>query len=382
MSSRESGNVRDCIVIGTGAMGSAACWFAARRGWSVLGLDRFPPGHDRGSSHGQSRIMRTAYFEHPDYVPLLREAQNLWREIEDATGRNLFLSTGLLQVGRPDGPVIQGIIRSAEAHGLDVERLEGESLRSRFPMFRFPPDSVGLLESGAGILRVEKCVRAMAELARRCGATIRSGVTVSGWQSDTGVFQIETDQGEFRAKRLIVTAGAWTADLLPEFRGRLRVIAKHQHWFVLPSPLFRADRGCPTYFFETADGYFYGFPDFDGQGIKVAEHSGGTVATDPSIVNRLRDDLDFRRVKSFIRDFVGYDELEAIAHNVCLYTLTEDEHFVVDRTESESPPLAFACGFSGHGFKFSPVIGKALVELLDDKVNVNMRFLRSKRLMK
>ncbi len=297
--------VFDCIVIGTGGMGSAALYFAARRGWSVLGLDRFPAGHDRGSSHGQSRIIRQAYFEHPDYVPLVLDAYRLWDDVQRASGRRLLEPTGLLQVGRPDGPIIGGILDSAEQHHLHLESMDTQQLAARFPMFRFQQGTIGLLEPVGGLLHVEQCVTTLTALASAAGATVRQGLTVQGWQTGPdGIHVVHTDQGDFNAPRLIVTAGPWTTELpdvpLPE----LRVIAKHQHWFQMNDARMSLPGGCPTFFFETGDGYFYGFPDLDGRGNKIAEHSGGRAVANPLHPGRELDAGDLTRVREFVAGFV------------------------------------------------------------------------------
>lgn len=372
--------IYDCLVVGTGAMGSAACWFAARRGWSVLGLDRFPPGHDRGSSHGRARIIRQAYFEHPSYVPLVLEAYNHWADAERQSGQTLLLRTGLLQVGSPQGPVIQGIRQSAAQHGLTVEELGHGELSRRFPMFRYEPGTVGLLETAAGILRVESCVRVMAELAVRCGCQLRSDIAVTGWETgDDGVIHVQTEGPSFAARRLIVTAGAWSGSLLTGMNSYLRVLPRHQYWFDA-RPQFEMASGCPTWFFETVDGYFYGFPDFDGAGIKLAEHGGRSGPIDPRQVNRDLDARDLARVKSFAERHLQIPLGNPTGHSVCFYTMSPDEHFIVDRLDPAYGEIAYACGFSGHGFKFAPAIGRALVELLEGQRNPALDFLRSERL--
>ena len=317
----------------------------------MLGLDRFPPGHDQGSSHGQTRIIRQAYFEHPDYVPLVLDAFELWKEIQQLGGKPLFEQTGLLQIGKPDGPVIGGVLRSAERHHLKLESLTIPRLQSRFPMFDYPTGSIGLFEPVAGFLRVEECVRTLIQLAVDSGAQFRDGQAVTRWTTnDDGTYLVITDQESFATKRLIVSAGAWAAQLLAQRLPKLRVIAKHQHWFRCNSPGLTLSGGCPTFFFETEDGYFYGFPDFDGGGNKIAEHSGGVIVSDPAKADRDLDPADLVRVNSFLARFLMARQPVHVAHSVCLYTMSPDEHFIVD-TIGESGSIAVACGFSGHGFK-------------------------------
>jgi sarcosine oxidase len=369
----------DCVVIGTGAMGSAALYHAAKRGWSVLGLDRFPAGHDRGSSHGQTRIIRQAYFEHPDYVPLVLDAYKWWAEIEKASGERLFEQCGLLQVGRPDGPIIGGIRKSADRHQLQLTSYGFSELQSQFPMFRFDSNTVGLFEPVAGYLHVERCVRTMISQAVLAGAEIVEGVSVLRWTLQKNkTWRIETDRGEFLARRIVVTVGAWAPEHLDNIGCKLQVIAKHQHWFQTGQPGLTLEKGCPVYFFETVHGFFYGFPDFDGNGNKVAEHSGKSAVADPLNIDRSIDARDLERVSAFVAQHLITQNVKHCGHSVCMYTMTPDEHFVVD-TLDPSGSVAVGCGFSGHGFKFAPLIGKALVDMVDGKRRDEMEFLRMNR---
>src|SRR5688572_21843051 len=195
----------DVIILGTGGVGSAAAFHLARRGARVLGLDRFPGGHDRGSSHGQTRIIRQAYFEHANYVPLLRRAYELWAELESLADEKLFHRVGLLQIGPPEGYVIGGVLGAANQHGLVVDELTAAQSQSRFPGFRVPPGMVGVFEPAAGYLRVERCVLAHLAAARQQGATLKTGVTVLSWQADDDRVSVATDHGAFTAEKLVIT---------------------------------------------------------------------------------------------------------------------------------------------------------------------------------
>ena len=199
----------DVIVLGVGGMGSAACLHLARRGARVLGLEQFSLGHDRGSSHGESRIIRQAYFEHPDYVPLLFRAYDLWRDLEQTTERSLLLKTGLVLSGPPDGETIRGAMLSASLHHLTLEDLTPEAASARWPAFRFPHDHAIAFEPEAGTLLVETCVQAHLDEARRYGADLRANETVRNWSSDGQSVVVRTDSGDYHARSLIVTAGAW-----------------------------------------------------------------------------------------------------------------------------------------------------------------------------
>jgi sarcosine oxidase len=353
----------DVIVIGAaGAVGSAAMWRAAQRGLRVLGLDRFPPGHDRGSSHGRTRIIRQAYFEHADYVPLLLWTYELWAELEQAGAERLFHPTGLLQVGPAEGHVVRGVLESARRHDLYVESLSASECRRRFPAFTIPDDCRGVFEPAAGYLRVERCLVAQANEALRHDAQFKTGVTVTGWKVEPTHVVVSTDQGEYAAERIIVTAGAWAGELLRDLGVPLIVRRKPQFWFEARDESYDAERGCPAYLFETPRGVFYGFPRLDEHGVKVAEHTGGETVADPLAVDRAERAEDVARVREFTRHALPRLTDRLLAHSVCMYTMSPDEHFIVDRHPG-SERVVFAAGLSGHGFKFSPVLGEALVDL-------------------
>lgn len=355
----------DLIVLGTGGLGSSAVNHAARRGLRVLGLDRFPGGHDQGSSHGETRIIRQAYFEHSDYVPLLRRAYELWHELQSQVGRQLYFPVGLLQVGPAHGQVVPGVLRSARQHGLEVESLTATEVTRRFPGFQVDPAWVGVFERLAGYLLVEQCVLAFLEQAQRAGAELLTGCEVRGWQSDAGTLVVDTDRGSFRTERLIITAGPWASQLLGDLNLSLQVRRKHLYWFEPSSADYHERQGSPTFLYETDDGVFYGFPQRDAAGVKAAEHSGGAVVTDPRLDPREFDPLDQQRVRSFLERHLPQAGGRVTRRGVCFYTMSPDENFIVDR-HPQDPRVVFAAGLSGHGFKFASVLGEVLVELACD----------------
>ncbi|RMG16746.1 MAG: N-methyl-L-tryptophan oxidase [Planctomycetota bacterium] len=353
----------DCIVAGTGAVGSAALYHLARRGLRVLGIDRFAPPHARGSSHGRTRIIRLAYFEHPDYVPLLRRAYVLWRDLEAETGERLFVRAGLLEVGPPNGVVVPGVLESARRHGLEVERLEPEDLAADLPAVRVPPGFVALYEPEAGYLRVEAGVRAHLERARALGAETCFGEAIASWTARGGEVVVQTARSAFAARRLIIAAGPWAATLLPELSRHLRVVRKASFWFAADDPALEATR-CPCFFYELPQGQFYGVPAIDADGIKVAEHTGGRPVADPLEVDRAIDPSELERVQRFVAAHLSVVSPRLTHHEVCLYTRSEDEHFIVDRHPLH-PQVVFAAGLSGHGYKFAPALGEALADLAE-----------------
>ena len=369
----------DAIVLGTGGVGSAAAYHLAQRGLSVLGLDQYGIGHNRGSSHGQTRIIRQAYFEHPDYVPLVRRAYRLWDELAQQNGERLFHQVGLLEVGPPGGLVIPGVMASVQQHGLSVDQLTADEISRQFPAFRVPPDSVGVFEHDAGYLMVERCVLAHVAMAKRHGAEFRDGETVIGWRAQSQDVTVTTDCASYTAAKLIVSAGAWTNQILQELYIPLRILAKHLHWYASEHAGFRAEEGAPTFFYELPEGYFYGFPRIDNRGLKIGEHSGGTVVSDPSNCDRSIDTIDRQRVDSFMSAYLPAIGNQVTDHSVCMYTMSPDEHFIVD-LHPEFEHVAFAAGLSGHGFKFTCVLGEALADLaLKKETDLPIHFLRSNR---
>ncbi len=366
----------DAIVLGAGGVGSAAMWRLAKRGLRVLGIDRFAPPHDRGSSHGQTRIIRQAYFEHADYVPLLLESYRLWAELEAATGRRLLRETGLVEVGPADGVVVPGVLQAARRHGLDVEQLSAAEIERRWPALRVPGNLVGVFERRAGLLAVEDCVQAQLAAALAAGAELRVGSEVLAWSVDGAGVNVETRSGRFTADRLVVAAGAWSGKLLASLDLKLRVLRKVLMWYPTGDATTHADAGFPCYLFELPDaGIFYGFPAIDRRGLKAAEHSGGAPVDDPGAVNRGLHEQDRQPVKAFLRSHLPAAELPCREHAVCMYTMSPDEHFIVDR-HPDHEQVAFAAGLSGHGFKFTPVLGAALADLaIDGKSDLPIGFL-------
>lgn len=364
----------DAIVLGTGGVGSATLFHLARRGAKVLGLDRFAPPHDRGSSHGQSRIIRQAYFEHPNYTPLLLEAYRLWSGLADRSGRQLYHEVGVLQIGPADGEVVPGVLRSAAEHQLSVEQLEAAEIEQRWPAYRVPDDLVGVFEPRAGYLLVEECVAAHLEQAKQSGAELRTGVAVLDWEPGPPV-RVRSSAGEFSAERLIVTAGAWAAQLLDDLQLHLEVRRKSMFWYATDSRPPAAHLDVPCFLYELPQGVFYGFPQLDERGVKVAEHSGGQPVVDPLEVERGVDREDGKRIEAFVDEYLACVTSRRTDHAVCLYTMSPDEHFVVDRHPAH-PHVAFAAGLSGHGFKFTSVLGQALTELaLDGATQLPIDFL-------
>ncbi len=350
------------IVIGTGGVGSAAAFHLAKRGARVLGLDRFTAAHDRGSSHGGTRINRQALFEHPDYVPLAVRSYELWDQLAERAARQLYHEVGLVQIGPPDGAVVPGVLKASAEHNLSVDALSADEVHAAWPGFHVPEGYAAAFERRAGFLMVEDCVRAHLDAARDYGADLRSGVEVHHWSADGQGVRVETDKGTFTADHLVITAGPWASQLLAELDLHLEVRRKPLYWYSCDDPRYEATAPCPAFLFELPTGVFYGFPKIDPLGVKVADHSGGPVVADPLTVSRDVDIADRQRVETFIAAHLPGVSRQMNDHTTCMYTMSADEHFILDR-HPQHPQVVFAAGLSGHGFKFTPSLGEALADL-------------------
>jgi sarcosine oxidase len=352
----------DAIVIGLGGMGSAALFELARRGLRVLGLEQFARGHDQGSSHGQTRIIRQAYYEHPDYVPLVRRAFEGWYDLEVRAGKHLLTECPCLSIGPPDHPIVAGVRESAQQHNLPVEYLSPAERQRRFPTFHFGDDFDGVVESSSGFLYVDDCVRAQQDEAIRLGATIRDREAVVAWEADGKGVSAETTAGRYSAARLVLTAGPWAGKLLAGLGAPLTVMRQVPMWFAPRElRLFRRDV-FPVFIAETALGTFYGVPAVDTNGVKVAQHYGAPELPGPEAIERSVSDSDESPVRAFLRRHLPDADGPRQRAAVCIYTLTPDRHFVID-VHPQHANVVFAAGFSGHGFKFAPVVGEVLADL-------------------
>ncbi|MEW4527362.1 N-methyl-L-tryptophan oxidase [Maioricimonas sp. JC845] len=354
----------DCIVIGVGGIGSACLSHLARRGHRVLGLEQFDVPTDRGSSHGESRVIRQAYFEHPDYVPLLQAAYDGWSDLEEASGHSLYQPTGILVAGPADGEAVAGCRLAADQHNLAIENLTAAQAMGRFPGLMIPSELDVVFEENAGFLFVEDCVRAHVEVATANGAELKTRERVIQWESDGKGVRLLTDRGRYEASRLIVTAGPWAAHLLNGLRLPLTVLRKVMTWHADRSGVMRIENGAPVWFIETPDGNFYGVPGTGGETVKIGEHTRGERVADPYTVDRGLLASDLLPVRHMLKQFLPGVSPEPSKHAVCMYTNSPDGHFIVDRHPGDEA-VVLAAGLSGHGFKFAPVMGEALADLAE-----------------
>ena len=362
----------DVIVVGLGSMGGSAARELASRGLSVLGLEKYRPAHDRGSAHGDSRIIRQSYFEGAAYVPLLQRAYAGWRELEDESGSDLLTLCGGVYVGDADNPVFAGALRSAQIHGLEHEVLDAGQIHSRFPPMLPRSHARGLFEANAGFTRPERTVLANIDVARRGGADLRFDEPVTDWTATNGSVEVRTERGHYRASRLVLCPGAWAPEMLAEYAFPITVQRQVVYWF---SPEFTAGVPYAAYtsdahpvFIEETDGngVVYGFPMIDGPdgGMKIAYFDTG-IETSPNAVDRAVHGAEVEAMR--LRALQLFPSLSGplLKAQTCLYSTTPDAHFIIG-TLPDRPQVAIAVGFSGHGFKFVPVVGEILADLVLD----------------
>ena len=352
----------DVVVAGLGAMGSATASALARRGLRVLGLDRFHPPHDRGSSHGETRVIRAAYFEHPLYVPLVRAAYDRWRALEGRSGRRLLLETGVLLVGEPSGELMVGAAASAKEHGVPYEALTHAELLRRFPAIVPSATAIGLLEPGGGLLYPEACIEAFLAEAANAGADLHYDEPLASWRAVSGGVEVETARDRWSAARLLIATGAWIPALMPSLP--LSVERQVLHWFEPPDRRPFSAGALPVFLFEEAGGpLWYGTPDL-GSGLKVGLHHQGAPIT-PETIDRTVHDDDVAAVRRLLRQRMPGADVPPSRSTVCMYTNTPDGHFLIDQ-HPEAPRVLLASACSGHGFKFASILGELLADRLTD----------------
>ncbi len=365
----------DAIVVGTGGMGSAALYHLSRRGLKVLGIDQHPPGHDKGSSHGQTRITRQAYFEHPDYVPLLIRAHELWQDLNRRSGQTLFHKIGLTCMSdERTSKILPDILKSSNLYNIPTEVFSARELRKKYPSFQIPEQYYGVSEPGAGYLEVEKCVKAHVQLATSHGAEFLQG-QVTHWQDKGSCVEVLLGNDAFQAEKLIVTTGAWTSKLLQNFPMNISVHSAVQFWFDCSAQKTEAKK-LPCFAFEIGDQFIYGFPYIDGQGLKVAHHAPMQIIPDPNRKPTTYSAADLQPVAACLKEHFPSVNPKPIAHANCMYTMSEDGHFIIDQWP-ESERVWFATAGNGHAFKFTSVLGEALADLAQhSSTTLPIKFLR------
>jgi len=355
----------DIGVVGLGAMGSATARALARAGARVVGFDRFTPPHALGSTHGHTRIIREAYYEHPLYVPLVRRAYELWGEIEAEGSARLLHMTGGLMAGSPDGVLVRGALESATRHEIPHDLLDAAAIRERFPAFRPAPEWVGLLEHRAGMLFPERCVTAMLHGAVTAGAALHTDERVLGWRLDGQGIRLETTRGSCSVARVVVTAGPWLSELEASVGRKLPLVVERQlsHWFrpAQPADPRWLPDATPIALWEmTDDGEVFATFPLQGPGVKCGMHHAGSVTT-PESVSRTVTDAEDAAAGELLERVMPGAAASVAESRVCLYTNTPDRHFLIDWVSGGRVLLVSPC--SGHGFKFAPAIGEVAAQL-------------------
>lgn len=377
----------DIIVAGLGSMGAPTCYYLARRGYKVLGIEQFDISHELGSHTGQSRIIRKAYFEHSDYVPLLTRAYENWSELEKETGEQVYFKTGLAYFGLPTAAMVSGTKRSADLYNIPLEAIDDNIRQQHYPQFSIPAGFEGVFEPDAGFLTPEKAIRLYAMQAIQNGATIHTKEKLVNWKKDGNSVVVSTDKNTYHCNKLILTAGAWSPKLFPGFSNTLNVTRQFIAW-IKPKKwedFLLGNFPCWLIADSQVPGCYYGFPVLPTEsfgepyGLKTAHHYPGDI-TNPDHVNRQTTKKDIENIMyAMDKYFPGVFE-SIIAEKTCLYTNTPDEDFIIDKLPGFEDHVSIACGFSGHGFKFASVVGEILADLATEgRTNLPIEFLRAGR---
>jgi sarcosine oxidase len=377
----------DVIVLGVGSMGSATCYHLAKKGYKVLGLEQFDIPHELGSHAGQSRIIRKAYGEGSDYVPLLEHAYQNWKSLEAETGAQVYYQTGLMYFGGPEDPFLKTVKDSSKKYKIPLNTLTAQECDKKYPQFTLPQNFQRLEEPEAGFITPERSILLYVQQAVLKGAVIRTKEKVLEWKHEkSGSVTVVTDQGTYRAAKLVVTAGPWAGKVMPSISSKLTVTRQAVAW-VKPKKWDDFVLGkFPCWILENKDHDFYGFPilpvgTFGGPlGLKLALHYPGADTTDPDSVNRNTKASDEKILIEFLNQFIpgGYES--TLVMKTCLYTNSPDNNFIIDFLSGFDKDVVFATGFSGHGFKFVSVIGEILADLaMKGSTQLPIEFLNAKR---
>ncbi len=370
----------DVIVVGVGTMGSSTVYHLAKRGLKVLGLEQFDVPHARGAGHGHSRVIRMAYFEHPDYVPLLKRAYANWRTIEQDSGAAILHVTGGVYMGKPKSELIEGSLRAQKQYNIDHAELTHAQLADQYPMFRLPADYIGMYENAVGYVLPEQAISSYVIESLRRGATIHGHEPVLSWASDSSGVRVVTPKAQYTAKKLIFTSGAWSDRLVKDLGIPLKVTRQVLAWVWPKNPdLFQAGK-LPVWMIDHGTGgQHYGFPMVkEIPGFKLAYHSLGSL-TDPDKVIREPQPGDEETFRPLLQQMIPDADGPTLAIRTCIYTNSPDGHFILDN-HPKHPNVSLACGFSGHGFKFASVIGEVMADLaLHNKTTLPAQFLSLKR---
>jgi sarcosine oxidase len=352
----------DAIVLGVGGMGSAALYHLARRGVRVLGIERYNIPHEMGSSHGLTRIIRLAYYEHLAYVPLLRRAYELWRQLENTVQERLLIITGSIDASPEDGEVFTGSKASCHIHHLPYEVLDSHALNARFPGYRLPQGIVALYQPDGGFLLSERCIVAHVMAAQELGAEVHGRERVLGWEPKGGGVEVRTDRERYSADKLVICGGAWGSKLVPELSTLAVPERQVLAWFQPLRPALFTMATFPVFNMAVEEGRYYGFPMYGIPGFKVGRYHHLTQNVDPDSMDREAHREDEEVLRAFTARYFPEAAGPTMSLKTCLFTNTPDEHFILD-LHPGFPQVSLAAGFSGHGFKFCSVVGEIMADL-------------------
>lgn len=382
-----SSTLFDVIVIGVGSMGAPTCYYLSKRGHKVLGIEQFGITHELGSHAGQSRIIRKAYFEHPDYVPLLQKAYENWKELEDETGEQIYYQTGLVYFGRPEKAMLKGVKLSADLYKIPLEKVDEFSSKKRFPLFNIPKSFETLFEPEAGFIPPEKVIKLYVRQAVKFGAEIHTTEKVTGWRKMGNSIVVNTDKNTYHCGKLIITAGAWSGNMIPGISEKIEVTRQFVAWIKPKNWDDYCLNNFPCWLIDEDEkaGCYYGFPilppDKFGEphGLKIACHYPGAV-TDADKVNRQLADEDIENIRYALDKYFPGTFNGMVTAKTCLYANLPDENFIIDRLPGYKEHVTIACGFGGHGFKFASVVGEILADLsINGSTMLSIGFLNAKR---
>ncbi|PSP98263.1 N-methyl-L-tryptophan oxidase [Halobacteriales archaeon QS_5_70_17] len=353
----------DVVVIGVGGMGSATVYHLAQRGLDVLGLERFDVPHTMGSSHGITRIIRRAYYEHPSYIPLIERAYDLWDDLAEETGREVIHRTGSIDAAPKGNVVFEGSLRSCEEHDIPHEVLTGAELGERFPGYDLPDDYRALYQPDGGFVVPEQSIIGHVEAAQAAGATVRARERVYDWaETHDGGIRVETDNATYRADNLVLAAGSWNYKLADALAGLAVPERQVLAWFQPERPELFEPAELPVWNISVPEGRFYGLPIYDVPGFKLGKYHHLDEQVDPDDWDREPGPADERILRNFAENYFPEGAGPTMRLATCMFTNSPDEHFILD-TLPDHPQVAVGAGFSGHGFKFASVIGEVLADL-------------------
>ena len=369
----------DSIVIGVGAMGSAAVQQLAKRGQKVLGLEKFDIPHAEGSSHGVNRIIRLAYYEDTSYVPLLRRAYDLWSEIEQQAGEQLLYKTASIDTAPSGHEVFEGSLQSCLEHDIPHEVLNHQQINERFPGYELPSGHMGLLQQDGGFVLSERAIVAFVNSAVAEGAEIHARESVLKWEPEGQGVRVFTDRAEYTAGRLVVTAGAWAGGLVPSLEELAVPERQVLAWIQPEDPSLFSPEVFPVFNAYFDEGRYYGFPVFGIPGFKIGRYHHLEEVVDPDHMPHEVTLEDEEILRAAAAKYFPKANGTMMTLKTCMFTNTPDEHFIID-IDPTYPQVSIAAGFSGHGFKFASVVGEILADLaIGGKTDHNIDLLKIDR---